>query len=118
MEVILTQQTIRVISKNLIVQYKNIIYQIQTKRPVSAMKKKKVTIIENNLGKVEIIYKGNKLEYTIFKKQPKVNSIISNKELNNFLDDLIKNKVKKGRYKSSANHPWKRPYKTKILQPG
>jgi hypothetical protein len=47
-------------------------------------KHKKVTIIKNNKDEINIIYKGNNLEYTVFKKQPKANAVLSNKELNIF----------------------------------
>ena len=45
------------------------------------MMHQKVSVIEDNLGRITIIYKGNKLDYEIHKQQPKINKIISNKNL-------------------------------------
>ncbi|MBU1683681.1 ISNCY family transposase [Patescibacteria group bacterium] len=114
LDVILRKQEERTISKNLTIQYDNKIYQIQTKRPVYTMKKQKVIIIENNTGKIEIIYKGNKLEYTIFEKQPKANSVLNGKELDAFLNNICKQASKK-KHIPTMNHHWKGNYKERVL---
>lgn len=115
LDIVLSKQYTCTISKELTVQYENKFYKIQTKRPAYTMKKQKATIIEKNTGEIEIIYKGNKLEYKVFEKQPKANAVLSAKELNIFLDDLFiqpaKNKVK-----PSDNHPWRTYNKKRELQ--
>lgn len=108
LDIILSKQYACSISKNLTVQYKNKLYQIKTKRPAYTMKKQKATIIEKNTGKIEIIYKERKLEYTIFKKQPKAHTVLSSKELNTFLDNLVQQPAhKNNKYKPSVDHPWR-----------
>ena len=90
LEVILSKQEERIISKNLTVQYGNKIYQIQTKRSAYTMRNQKIIIIEDNFGKLKIIYKGNNLEYKIHKRQPKFNKVVSGKEINSYIDNLLK----------------------------
>ena len=89
LDLILQKEYERIISKNLTIQYENKIYQISTKRQVYAMMHQKVSVIEDNLGRITIIYKGNKLDYEIHKQQPKINKIISNKNLNIHMDKLL-----------------------------
>lgn len=117
LDIILKKQETKTISKNLIVQYNNKFYQIQTKKPVYAMKKQKVTVIENNIGEIEIIYKGNKLAWTLFEKQPKTNIVLDSKELNIFLNNICKQPVKKKKiYIPDKNHPWRNHSKKRELQ--
>ena len=94
LEVILSKQEERIISKNLTVQYENKIYQIQTKRSAYTMRKQTVIIIEDNIGELKIIYKGNSLEYKIYERQPKFNKIVCGKGLNSYLDKLLKDSSK------------------------
>jgi hypothetical protein len=68
---ILTWQETRIISKSLSIQFKNVVYQIQTDRPTYALRKTKVTVCLEADGKVTILYKGKELAYTVFKKQAK-----------------------------------------------
>jgi len=108
LETILAKQYKHKISKDLEVRYDNKLYKIKTKRPDYTMKKQTITISENNLGKVELIYKGKPLDYTVLKKQPKANQVLDSKELNVFLDDIIRKPYKKSTaHKPHHNHPWK-----------
>ena len=99
LERVFTLQEHRNLSKNLTLQYKNVVYQIQTSRPSYAMRKASVTVCENNQGKIEILYKGQPLEYTIYQKQQRQAEVVSSKD--------IDNKLKKP-YKPGKNHPWRR----------
>jgi len=99
LERVFTRQEHRNLSKNLTLQYKNVVYQIQTSRPSYAMRKASVTVCENNQGKIEILYKGKPLEYTIYQKQQRQAEVVSSKD--------IDNKLKKP-YKPGKNHPWRR----------
>ena len=108
---ILTWQETRGISKNLSVQFKNVVYQIQTERPTYALRKATVTICLNAVGKVTILYKGKELAYTIFKKQSKQSEILSSKDLDRKVD-----KVRK-QYKPASNHPWRKGFSTPLAGP-
>ncbi|OQX65574.1 MAG: hypothetical protein B5M51_00305, partial [Anaerolinea sp. 4484_236] len=57
----LTWQETRIISKNLSIQFKNVVYQIQTKRPTYALRKAKVTVCLSADDNVVILYKGKEL---------------------------------------------------------
>ncbi len=61
----------RVLSKNLELSYKRVIYQIRSKRPRYAMRYQKVWVYEQANGEVEIEYKGKRLEYRIHRQQPR-----------------------------------------------
>lgn len=124
LEQILVKKYTRVLSKNLELQYKNIIYQIQTKRPTYAMRKAKVTVAEDRFGKIKIYYQGNhlkpkELKYKILIKNPK--SEIINAKLLNVKVDNIKRKQQmlnmalnpKTKWKPAQDHPW-RQYDYKI----
>ncbi len=108
---ILTWQETRIISKNLSIQFKNVVYQIQTDRPTYALRKAKVTVCLDADGKVAILYKGKELAYTIFKKQAKQSEILSSKDLDRKVD-----KVRK-QYKPAADHPWRTGFSASLSEP-
>jgi len=106
---ILTWQETRIISKNLNVQFKNVVYQIQTDRPTYAFRKAKVIVCLKADGNVTILYKGKELAYTIFKKQAKQSEILSSKDLDHKVD-----KVRK-LYRPASDHPWRKGFSTLCL---
>ena len=108
---ILTWQETRIISKNLSIQFKNIVYQIQTERPTYVLRKAKVTVCLDAMGKVSILYKGKELAYSIFKKQAKQAEVMSSKDL-----DRKVNKIRKG-HKPAPDHPWRSGYSTPVSGP-
>lgn len=99
LELILTHQETRTLSKNLTIQFKHVIYQIQSKRPGYALRNAKVTVCENAKGEVTILYKNKPLSYTIYHKSPRQAEVVDTKSL----DDQIK--IPKP---PAANHPWRR----------
>lgn len=94
-------QETRTLSKNLTMQYKKVIYQIQTSRPTYALRKAQVTICEQPTGEITILYKRKPLDFTIHHKQHKQAEVVSAKSLNHNLDQLAKST------KPAANHPWR-----------
>ncbi len=105
---ILTWQETRIISKNLSIQFKNLVYQIQTNRPSYALRKAKVTVCLEADGKVTILYKGKELAYTIFKKQAKQSEVLSSKDVDQKVDMVRKD------YKPAADHPWRTGFSTPL----
>ncbi len=86
LEEILVKKYTRILSKNLELQYKNILYQIQTKRPTYTMRNARVTIAEDRFGRIKIYYQGSylkpkELKYKILTRNPK-SEIINTKLLN------------------------------------
>ncbi len=117
LEEILVKKHTRILSKNLELQYKNIICQIQTDRPTYAMRNAKVTVAEDRFGGIKIYYQGNhlkpkELRYKILIKNPK-SEIINTKLLNVKVDDIkmkqqqILNAALKPKWKPAIDHPWR-----------
>lgn len=101
LDVIFSLQESRILSKNLTLQYKKVIYQIQTTRPTYALRKAQVTVCENDQGDIIILYKGKPLYYSVFHKQQRQAEVLSTKEID---AHLKKNKMP---YKPDPDHPWR-----------
>jgi len=93
---ILTWQEPRLLSKNLTVQFRNVVYQIQTDRPAYALHKASLTVCQNEQGKVTILYKGEELTYTIFRKQERQAEVVTSKQ------------VARKSWRPAKDHPWRR----------
>ena len=102
LEEILTIQETRVLSKNLTLQYNNVIYQIKTKRPTYALRKAHVQIAVKQDQSLCINYKGKPLEYEIHHPQTAQARVRSAKEV-----ELLAKPAKRSPA-LKANHPWKR----------
>ena len=108
LERVFTFQEHRNLSKNLTLQYKNVVYQIQTSRPSYAMRKASVTVCEDDQGTIVIPYKGQSLEYSIYQKQQRQAEVMSSKDIDNKLKEP---------YKPSKDHPWRRNGQFKRRKP-
>jgi transposase len=106
---ILTVQAQRTLSKNLTLNYQNVIYQIQTTRPGYALRHAHVNVCEDHLGAITIEYKGKPLAYTVYRAQAKQAAITSSKQLNAVVDQLARTRTKKRKaYIPPPEHPWRR----------
>ncbi len=117
---ILTIQHIRRLSINLTCQFENKIYQVVTKRPSYAMRHAPVLIRQHLNGRITIEYKGRKLDYLIYQKQPKA-EIVTSKQLQRVINNLQQNQQpqltlteniqpklrSKQPWKPSADNPWR-----------
>ena len=99
LERIFTLQEQRILSKNLTLQYKKVVYQIQTSRPSYAMRKAPVIVCEREKDQIDILYKGQPLDYTVYQEQHRQAEVVSSK--------LIDDKLKKP-HKPAKDHPWRR----------
>jgi transposase len=99
LDVILTHQDTRTLSKNLTLQFKHVIYQVQSKRPGYALRNAKVTVCENAKGEVTLLYNNKPLSYSIHQKAPHQAEVVDSKSL----DHQIKTPQP-----PAANHPWRR----------
>jgi hypothetical protein len=99
LDIIFTWQEIRIISKDLQIQFKNTIYQIITDRPVYALKKRKVIVAKNAEGNITVLLNGSHLKVRVFHRQPKQAKIVHSK-------DLAKPHI------PADNHPWRTYGKT------
>jgi transposase len=98
LDILLTHQKTGTLSKNLTVQSKGVIYQIQSNRPDYALRKAQVTVCENAKGEVTILYKNKPLAYTIYQKSPRQAEVVDTKTLDRQI------KVPKP---PAPNHPWR-----------
>jgi hypothetical protein len=96
---ILTWQESRTISKNLTVQFENVVYQIQTERPTYAMRNALVTVCADAKQNITLLYKGKSLPYTIFHKQAKQSEVVLAKDLNTLIQTVP--------FKPAPDHPWR-----------
>lgn len=101
LDLIFTKRQTRTLSKNLEFQYDRVIYQIQSDRPLYALKKRKVTICENEKGEITVLLNQEPLQFKRFYKQPKQNPVASSKE------------IQRRAYLPANDHPW-RTYGKKI----
>jgi hypothetical protein len=96
---ILTWQELRIVSKNLTVQFEKVVYQIQTERPSYALRNASVTVCVNALQQVSLLYKGQPLAYTIYHQQAKQSAVVMAKDL----DAALKERTFT---KPASDHPW------------
>jgi len=82
-------QSTRKVSKNLELQYKNIIYQIETKKYPNSIKNEEVLICESFTGSIKIFYKNKDMKYKKIKRAGKVFQSESSKTLNSKVDNVI-----------------------------
>jgi len=97
---ILSWQDSRIISKDLQIQFKKVIYQIVTDRPAYALRNRAVIVAQNADGQIAVYLNRKPLELRIFHRQPKQASVLPAKHLEKT-------------YIPPADHPW-RSYGNKI----
>ena len=107
LERILRVKESRVLSKNLELSYKRVIYQIRSKRPRYALRYQRVWVYEKARGEAEIEYKGRRLEYGIHRKQPRQAEVADSKQAQ--VEDKYKG-LKRGwkRHVAPADGRWRR----------
>lgn len=98
LELILTHQETRTLSKNLTVQANQILYQIQSNRPNYALRNAQVTVCENAHGEVTILYNNQPLPYTLYQKPTRQAQLVDPKTL----DRQIQTSAP-----PAPNHPWR-----------
>ncbi len=97
----------RTISKNLEVQYKKRIFQIQTPGSGDTMQKAKLTVCESLTGEITLLYKGRRLsckEFNRFQKAKQQQPRVDSKELNSVV--TLATKLVSST-KPTPNQPWK-----------
>jgi transposase len=99
---IFTWQETRSLSKNLTLQFKQVVYQIHTDRPAYALQKAPVVVCQDALGKITLLYKGAPLKHSLFHRQARQSEVVTAKQV----DHLAINQSKA--HKPSPHHPWYR----------
>lgn len=99
---VLTWQETRVLSKNLTLQFRKVVYQIQTKRPSYAMRHAAVTVRLDANGAITILYKGKSLAFTTFHQQSKQSEVVQSKQIDHTLKYKQKGTI------PAPDHPWRK----------
>lgn len=95
----------RQLSKNLTLQYNNVIYQVFADRREYALRKAKVTVLETKDGAVTIEHRGKPLTVQPYHKMQARAEEVSGKEL---MAKLVEKESVRRERKQSRKHPWKR----------
>lgn len=101
LDIIFSLKQTRTLSKNLTLQYRKVIYQIQTTRPTYALRHAQVTVCQNAQDDIKILYKGRSLDYTVFHKQERQAEVVMSKEVDTHL------KKSRKPHKPAADHIWR-----------
>jgi transposase len=104
---ILCHHYTRTLSKNLELSYGNVIYQVKTIGEGYGLRHAKVGIYAHLDGQVTLHYKGRSLLYTTYQKQKRAAGIVSSKDVNKRMDELIKQDGRSIGHKPKINHPWR-----------
>ena len=108
LNLILAKHYERKLSKNLICQFNNTQYQIQTNRPSFALKGAVVTICEHQDKSISILKNGKELTYTVFNKNEQPSTVEDGKSLNKRVDLAIKVQKYRPKWKPKPDHSWRR----------
>jgi transposase len=100
LEQIFSWQESRILSNNLTLQYNNVVYQIQTTRPVYSLRKTPVKVCENSQGVISLLHKDQPLPYTIFNRQERLAQVVPAKSISIELLNQSRAHV------PASNHPW------------
>ena len=99
LELILSHQETRTLSKNLTLQFKRVIYQIQSHRPDYSLRQAQVTVCENAAGEITILYNHKPLSYTLYHQPVRQAEVVDAKSL----DQQLKTPKP-----PAPDHPWRR----------
>jgi len=81
LEIVLTHQETRTLSKNLTLQYNKTIFQIQSNRPDYTLRNAQVTVCENAKGEITILYNCKPLAFSIYQKPVRQAEVVDTKTL-------------------------------------
>ena len=98
LDLTLTRQETRTLSKNLTLQFQKIIYQIQSERPDYALRNARVTVCETAQGEISILYKDQPLAYSLYHKPERQSELADTKTLNS--------QVRSSK-PPAPDHPWR-----------
>jgi len=97
----------RKLSKDLSLQFNNIVYQLQIKGIGYAMRGAMMTVCESFDGAVTLIYKGKRQPYSTYKRGEKPQPVADDKTINQIVDQAISKQA--ADHKPGPDHPWRKP---------
>lgn len=104
LDLILSYQEVRKLSKNLELSYRNVIYQVQHQQRGYRLRKAGILVSEDTEGAITLWHQGESLPYTTITKRQRRTEILNSKEKDQHIDKIIQER--QSRYKPPRNHPW------------
>jgi hypothetical protein len=111
LDLLLTVQSKRRLSKNLELSYQNVIYQIQVPGQGLGLRRAVVTVCDDQKGGITLLYRNRRLTYKILEKRSRPAEVVDAKRLEHHLETKIRQAIQKPK----ADHPWRR-YRTGWLK--
>lgn len=108
LDLLLAEHHERVVSKNLAVQYRNVLYQIRHNGPGHHLRQAKVTVCELPDGEVVLLRDGRELPYTTYRKGERPLPPADDKTVNERVDAALAKQPSGAKPKPQADHPWRR----------
>ena len=109
LDLILSRQSQRTLSKNLICQYDNTQYQITSIGPGYTLRKAKVIVCELPAGEIVILRQGKEMPYSTYRKGERPSPVEDEKTLNQRVDVVQKRQVEHQTKKPAPDHPCRKP---------
>ncbi len=88
MERMLSIQTVRTVSKEMIIRHNNVLYKIIAPEQENRLVRAKVTVCETLSGEIKLYHKDQSLQYEVYKELTHSDQVLNRKELNRYLDQL------------------------------
>jgi len=107
LDLVLCEHSVRTLSKNLTLQYRNTIYQLKHSGPGYHLRGAKVIICELPSGQVVLLYQKRELPYTIYRKGERPWHVEDEKTLNNRVDTALDRQATNPPARPSVDHPWR-----------
>jgi hypothetical protein len=107
LDLLLSEQHERVLSKNLTLQFRNVLYQVRHDRPGYRLRGATVTVCALPSGEIALLYEGRERPYTTYRKGECPAPPADDKTLNARVDAALAKQ--QGTSKPHADHPWRRP---------
>lgn len=104
LDLMMSFQSQRKISKNLEVRYNNQVYQLDAAERRRRLAGTEATICEHYDGRVSILVSGEQMNYKVFKRGEQPKPVEDEKTLNHRVDQAVKQRGQKPK----ASHPWKK----------
>jgi hypothetical protein len=107
LDLILSHQERRIISKSLSIQYKNLLYQLLPDGLGLSMMKAPVTVCESSTGQITILYKGHSIAYRVLYKGQCVTPSADGKSLDQRVEQALQKQRSHPFLKPAPDHPWR-----------
>jgi len=108
LNLILSRHTKRKLSKNLTLQYNNVLYQVKLRGIGYAMRGATVIVCEDFQGNVTLLYNGKTLMYETWKRGDKQPAPVDEKTVNQAVDQARQQQQQRKDWKPDPDHPWRK----------